>query len=376
MKIAFRAPGQYIQNNGALDELGSHLQRFGSRAMLAATEGSVERYGERILAQSEPEKLMIESFVIGKETTQVEISALVNAFLAAGCDVMVGIGGGKALDTARAAADELNCPLVLIPTVASNDAPCSALSIIHDETGAVLELRQTSRNPDLVLVDTGILMQAPARLLIAGMGDALATWFEAKACRASGAVTLAGAPSSDIALTLAELCYRSLLKYGPGALNAYDTGLINDDFERLVQATIFLSGVGFESGGVAGAHSINDGFSACPEAAHLYHGEIVGFGTLAMLMLQNTDEAVVNEVTGFMKQVGLPMTFTQLGINPTDELLLRVAKIACTQSVMGNMPFPVTEHDVVRAMLKADLVGQSVLAEAPAEAEVPSDNVP
>jgi len=361
LKIAFRAPGRYIQYAGALDDLGSYILDFGSRAMLAATEGSLKRYSSRIQGQCLPDELIIEPYQIGKETTEAEIAALADTFLSDHCRVMIGIGGGKALDTARAAADRVSCPLIIVPTVASNDAPCSALSIIHDDSGAVLELRKTKRNPDLVLVDTSILMEAPVRLLVAGMGDALATWFEAQACHQSGAVTLAGAPSSDIALSMAELCFRSLIHYGPGALHAYEAGLINDDFERLVQANIFLSGVGFESGGVAGAHAINDGFSACEEAAHLYHGEIVGFGTLSMLMLQNADEETRNQVCEFMYQVGLPMTFRQLGIEATDKLLLKVAHIACTQSVMGNMPFVVSEPDVVRAMLKADLIGQQVL---------------
>ena len=369
MNIAFRSPGEYIQRNGALDRLGEMVLRFGRKAVLAGTEGSLQRYSTRILEQCVPEELEIVPVMIGKETTQEEIEALAEAFHEAGGQVMIGIGGGKALDTARAAADSLSCPLILVPTVASNDAPCSALSIIHDENGAVLELRRTTCNPDAVLVDTGILMDAPERLLIAGMGDALATWFEAKACLESGALTLAGAPSSDIAVRLAQMCYESLLKYGARALMAYRAGLVNDDFERLVQATIYLSGVGFESGGVAGAHAINDGFSSCPEAAHLYHGEVVGFGTLAMLMLQNTEEETLKEVTGFMKTVGLPMTFAELGIQPEDELLLRIAHVACTQSVMNNMPFEVTEHDVVRAMLKADIVGQNVLAEQPQETQ-------
>ncbi|MCR5174403.1 MAG: glycerol dehydrogenase [Oscillospiraceae bacterium] len=363
MTIAFRAPGEYQQSSGALDRLGQYVIRFGSKAVLAGTEGSLKRYGGRILEQCRPGELEIRPVAVGKETTQTEIDRLADAFREARSEVMIGLGGGKALDTARAAADILGCPLILVPTVASNDAPCSALSVIHDESGSVLELRRTTRNPDLVLVDTAVLMDAPARLLIAGMGDALATWFEVNACRQAGAETLAGAPPSEIAVCLAQLCYDCLKKYAVGALHAYEAGIVNDDFERLVQATIFLSGVGFESGGVAGAHAINDGFSACPEASHLYHGEIVGFGTLAMLMLQNEAAEVVEEVTSFMKAVGLPMTFEQLNIIPDEALLLRVANVACTQSVMRNMPFPVTEHDVVRALLKADIVGRKALTE-------------
>jgi len=271
----------------------------------------------------------------------------------------VGFGGGKAIDNARAAADILNCPLIIIPTVASNDAPCSALSVIHDENGAVIELRTTKRNPDVVLVDTDIIISAPERLFVAGIGDALATYFEATACSKSGAITLAGAGSSDIALVLSKLCFDTLIQYGVAALHAVRTGIANDAFDKVIQASIYLSGVGFESGGVAAAHAINDGFSSCPEAAHLYHGEIVGFGTLCMLMLEGADNDTVSTVLNFMRDVGLPVSFDQLGIEISDEFLLRVADVACNKSVMSNMPFEVTPADVVRAILKADLIGKS-----------------
>ena len=361
MNIVFRSPGKYIQKAGAINGLPQYIKVFGGSALLTCTSGSKNRHGEKIAAICEHSDCEIETVTIGGETTLKEIDNVIDAYNNGSFDVIIGIGGGKALDTAKAASDVLCCPLIIVPTAASNDAPCSALSVIHDENGAVTELRTTKRNPDVVLVDTNILIDAPERLFVAGMGDALATWFEANACRKSGAVTLAGEQSSDIALTLSKLCYDTLINRGHSALNAVRAGLVNDDFDSVVQASIYLSGVGFESGGVAAAHAINDGFSACAEAAHLYHGEIVAFGVLSMLMLEAADSDTVDTVLNFMLDVGLPVSFKQLRIEPTDELLLRVSNTACTESVMSNMPFKVSPADVVRAMLKADLVGTSRL---------------
>lgn len=358
MDVVLRSPGIYFQKPGAVSYLNKYICMLGSRALLVSTRGSFERYGSAITAVTD-DTYEILSVVVDKETTQSQIDKVVEEYVSLGCDLIIGFGGGKTLDTARAAADVVGCPLIIIPTVASNDAPCSALSIIHDDNGAVLELRTTKRNPDVVLVDTDILIAAPERLFVAGMGDALATYFEAEACSKSGATTLAGAGSSDISRALSKLCFDTLMKYGPSALHAVREGMANDDFDRVVQATIYLSGIGFESGGVAAAHAINDGFSPCPEVAHLYHGEIVGFGTLCMLMLQDSDVEIVNDVLDFMCKVGLPVSFEMLGFEPNDELLLKVADTACTKSVMGNMPFEVTSADVVRAMLKADLLGRS-----------------
>ena len=359
MDIAFRAPGKYVQKAGAINTLPQYIKIFGVSALVVCTNGSYNRFGAKITSICDRSNCTVEPVIVGGETTLKEIESVVDAYNNGDFDVIIGIGGGKALDTARAASDELCCPLIIIPTVASNDAPCSALAVIHDDNGAVIELRKTKRNPDVVLVDTTILIKAPERLFVAGMGDALATWFEASACRKSGAITLAGEKSSDIALALSKLCYDTLISRGHSALNAVRTGLVNYDFDSVVQASIFLSGVGFESGGVAAAHSINDGFSACKEASHLYHGEIVGFGVLSMLMLQSSEQETVDTVLDFMIDVGLPVCFKQLQIEPKEELLLKVANIACSESVMDNMPFAVTPADVVRAMVKADLVGSS-----------------
>ena len=359
MNVVLRSPGIYCQLPGAVKHLEKYIAMFGKKALLVSTIGSFERYGSKLISSND--SFVIDSVIVGKETTQDSIDKVIEFYNDYNSEVIIGFGGGKTLDTARAAADVLNCPLIIIPTVASNDAPCSALSIIHDDFGAVLELRTTKRNPDVVLVDTDILIDAPERLFVAGMGDALATYFEANACKKSGAITLAGAGSSDISLVLSKLCFDTLMSYGTAAIHAVRTGMANDAFDKVIQATIYLSGVGFESGGVAAAHAINDGFSACQEASHLYHGEIVGFGTLSMLMLQNSDMETINQVLDFMCEVGLPVTFNQLGIVPSDELLLKVADTACTKSVMSNMPFEVTPADVIRAMLKADLMGKSKL---------------
>lgn len=357
MDIVLRSPGIYVQQAGAINYLSKYINMLGSKALLVSTLGTYERYGDKVVNTLPADSII--SVIVEKETTLSSIDKVVYSFNEYGADVIIALGGGKAIDTARAAADIVSSHLIVVPTVASNDAPCSALSIIHNDDGSVLELRTTKRNPDVVLVDTDILILAPERLFVAGIGDALATYFEVSACRAAGATTLSGGISSDISLALSKLCFDTLLSYGTSALYAVRAGIVNDDFERVVQASIYLSGVGFESGGVAAAHAINDGFSACPEASHLFHGEIVGFGTLSMLMLEDDDFDTVSNVLKFMCDVGLPITFEDLGISPTDDLLMRIAEIACTKSVMSNMPFKVTPADVVRAMLKADLNGRN-----------------
>jgi glycerol dehydrogenase len=129
--------------------------------------------------------------------------------------VIVGAGGGKALDAARAAADDLSLPMVSCPTAASNDAPCSALSVVYTEDGEFEAYKLVRRNPALVLVDSSAVVQAPARLFSAGMGDALATWFEARTCVAGRVRNMRGGASTTAAAALAELCHRTSSQTAP-----------------------------------------------------------------------------------------------------------------------------------------------------------------
>jgi glycerol dehydrogenase len=116
------------------------------------------------------------------ECSHVEINRLIAILKQHGCRGVVGIGGGKTLDTAKAIGYYQKLPVVVIPTIASTDAPTSALSVIYTEAGEFEEYLIYPKNPDMVVMDTAIIAKAPVRLLVAGMGDALSTWFEAKAC--------------------------------------------------------------------------------------------------------------------------------------------------------------------------------------------------
>src|SRR5262249_8137298 len=194
----------------------------------------------------------------GGECSLAEIERVKKAARQQQAQVIVGAGGGKVLDTARAVAADLDLPVVNCPTVASSDAPCSALSVIYTNEGVFQEYRFYRKNPDLVLVDTQVIAQSPPRLLVAGVGYALATWFEARTCVDGNIRNMRGGASTQSALALAELCYRTLLHDGAEALRAVRTRVVTPAFERLVEANTLLSGLGFESSGLAAAHAVHN----------------------------------------------------------------------------------------------------------------------
>ncbi len=276
----------------------------------------------------------------GGECSHNEINRLRDIAGNAKCTAVLGIGGGKTLDTAKALAHFMNVPVAIAPTIASTDAPCSALSVIYTDEGEFDSYLMLPRNPNMVIVDTQIVAGAPARLLAAGIGDALATWFEARACSRSGATTMAGGKCTQAALALAELCYNTLLEEGEKAMLAAEQHVVTPALERVVEANTYLSGVGFESGGLAAAHAIHNGMTAIPDAHHYYHGEKVAFGTLTQLVLENAPVDEIETVAALCHSVGLPITLAQLDIKGDIPTKMRlVAEAACAEGeTIHNMP--------------------------------------
>ena len=193
------------------------------------------------------------------------------------------------------------------------------------------------RNPDLVLVDTGIIANAPRRLFAAGLGDALSTWFEARACKNSGARTMARGNVSNTGLMMARLCYDLLMEKGRDALAAVERHEVTPALEDVVEATIYLSGLGFENGGLAAAHAVNDGFAQEPQAHGMYHGEKVAFGTLVQLVLEKAPQEELEQVLAFLRDTGLPLTLAQLGVKEIGpETLKKVAEEMCIRDRTGR----------------------------------------
>ena len=358
MATVMKSPSQYVQGPGELGRLGQHAKRLGNAFLVICTDTTRARI-EAVITEglkTADKAVMFCSFK-GKSTKD-EIARVQAEAEAAGCDVIVGAGGGKTIDVAKAVADNMNLPVVIVPTVASNDAPCTGLSVIYNDAGVVIKVQYTKRDPDLVLADSEILAKSPARLFASGIGDALATWFEARACFASGGKTLARGTCPETALMLSKLCYDILMRDGVQAMEDVKKGQTTKAVESVIEASIYLSGVGTESGGLAAAHAINDSLVYVDPIKNMYHGERVAFGVLAQLVLEKAPE--LQDVLRFLKATGLPTTFADMGAkNPTEAELRKVAEAACVPTQFTkNMPFPVSEDDVYNAILEADRLGR------------------
>lgn len=359
------APSKYIQGNGELANIAEYISILGEKALCLISESGLKRVQGILDKSFESKNMTVKYDSFNGECSMTEVNRIIKICDENQLTVLIGIGGGKIIDTIKAVGYYKNLPVVIVPTIAATDAPCSALSVLYTDDGVFEKYLFLKQNPNIVLVDTGIIAKAPVRLLVSGMGDALATYFEARACAKSNAGTCAFGTTTMSAQALAKLCYDTLITEGYKAKLAVEEGVCTQAVEKIVEANTLLSGLGFESGGLAAAHAIHNGLTVLPACHHMYHGEKVAFGTLTQLVLENAPMEEIERVIDFCICVGLPITLKQLGIKEIkSEEIMKVAKAAAAEDeTIHNMPFKVTVEDVYAAILTADKLGRDYVLE-------------
>jgi glycerol dehydrogenase len=360
MKAVLIAPRKYVQGPDVLSEAGALIAAIGKKPLVLWDKKVKSIVGKTLLASLAEAKLKVADVAFAGDSTHAEVDRVAKLAVEAKADVIVGVGGGKALDTAKAAAAKIGSAMITIPTIASNDSPTSSYTVWYDEKGNCLGFESWGRNPDLVLVDTRVIANGPVRAFVAGMGDALATWIEARVCLQTRSANLAGGVSTQAAMALARLGYDILLEYGVEAKRAVEAKVVTPAVEKVVEANVLLSGLGFESGGVATAHMIANCLPSLPECHGLMHGQEVGFGIISQLCLEEDVEVEeIYRIVDFEIAIGLPVTFADLGLAGVKRQRLEgIGKIcAGAGSLCHYHPFKVTSESIVDAMVAADALG-------------------
>lgn len=362
----FASPARYIQGPGALAHLDAELGRLGCQRPVVIHDPVA-------LKVVKPGFLSHARWLeFGGECSDPEIERLVAVAQGGVHDGVVAIGGGKTIDTGKMVASRLEAPLVVVPTIASTDAPTSGLSVIYNHHGEIIEARFHRTHPALVLVDSEVIVRAPTRFLVAGMGDSLATWFEARASAQTGRITFVGGRPLALSLSIAQLCYEITLEHGVAAREAAISGVVTESVERVIEANTLLSGLGFENVGVSAAHAIHNGLARTPAGRQYWHGEKVVVGLVAMLMM-NGDLASLETVVRFCLRVGLPVTLADLGLDSRDDDILNVvAERACDPGdTMTNEPRAIAPADVVSALRGAEAYVRTRFANGSVECLAP-----
>ncbi|MDH3365782.1 MAG: glycerol dehydrogenase [Thermoplasmata archaeon] len=347
-------PSRYVQGAGAIDDIGSFVATLGSKPFVVAGRTSFSEVGARIQASAEAAGSSLVGYVDSvRECTYGKIDGVITESAGVGADVIIGCGGGKAVDTAKAVADKQSLPVITVPTQCATNADQMADAVIFTEDHGFVEDYYLSRPPALVLVDTEVVGFAPIEYLVQGMGDALACGFEKPAYAAAMLADGSGSLAATAALEVNLKCFSTLMAHGVKAKMDSEGGVMSESLEAIIEAIKLMSGFGFGGGGCAAAHAVHNGLTIVPGALKK-HGEIVAFGTIVQMILEKRPAEELERVVSWCKEIGLPTRTAELG-DIDRSLLPEAAEKSCDPTdTMSNMPFVVTPEMVLEAMGRAD----------------------
>ncbi|CAB9517818.1 Glycerol dehydrogenase [Seminavis robusta] len=367
----FSSPERYVQGRNATHQLGNEMKKLAMKGpvVVVTTATPKKLLGEAWTTSLKDAGYEHTELLFGGTCTAAEAQRIADHAVTQNAKTLVAFGGGQIIDAVRAAVglvgDGSVCEFVSCPTVASTDAPCSALCVMYHEDHSFHEYRFMCRHPTLVLVDTTAVAKSPVRMLVGGLGDALATYYEARTVHEAHADNFLGGKQTETAIALSKLCCDILLEDGPAAVESLYCQAVTPALERVVEANTLLSGLGFESGGLCVAHSVHNGLTSQKETATYTHGQKVAFGILTQLILEGRPREELDTVLEFNHKVGLPLVLSGLGVDVSSEKA--VCEIAERSLAPGesahNEPFEVTVDMMVDAIRAADQAGAKFLKE-------------
>jgi len=311
---AFGSPARYYQGAGLLDQIGEFAEPLGTKAALVTDQDVAKIIGDRVEKSLYDKGISLTLAPFKGELTETNVGRLCAILEADKPDFIIAAGGGKGVDFGKAVAHRLNLNLMTVPTAASTDAPTSKIYVLYDDAHLITGVSHLRRNPDTVLIDTQILASAPPMLLRFGLGDAIAKRFEARQCSQVDGKNMFGHKPTITALAIAEKCYSVLRADAQAALNCAGSGQPTSAFENVVEATILMAGLGFESGGLSIAHALTRGLPLIPGLETAPHGFLISYGLMVQLKMETQSGKDHGELWDWLPKLGLPRNLEELGV--------------------------------------------------------------
>ncbi|MGC8713998.1 MAG: iron-containing alcohol dehydrogenase family protein [Leptodesmis sp.] len=348
------APARVIRGQGIVSETGAEMARLGRRPLIVGGDRTLAVVQPHLIPVLKSHKLQVKQASYGADCSESSLTALQQSVQAHQADLIIGIGGGKALDAAKLLAYQCDLPIATIPTSAATCAAWTALSNIYSEQGAFLYDVPLPKCPDLLVLDYNLIATAPRRTLVAGIGDAIAKWYEASVSSGHSHQSLIVA-----AVQQARVLRDILLQKSVTALE-HPGG---EDWRSVVDAAVLLAGV---IGGLGGAqcrtvaaHAVHNGLTHLPASHGQLHGEKVAYGILVQLRLEELVQGnqlaatARQQLLKFYSEIGLPQSLHDLGLSTiTVNDLQYAAEVACSEkSDIHHLPFPVEPTQLMAAMV-------------------------
>jgi glycerol dehydrogenase-like iron-containing ADH family enzyme len=348
------APAQVVRGAGILSQMGEMIARLGQRPLMVGGDRTLSLVQPLLQPTLVQHSLQLAQASYGADCSEASLTQLHQAIANHQADVVIGIGGGKALDAAKLLAYQCHLPIVTIPTSAATCAAWTALSNVYSDEGAFLYDVGLLKCPDLLILDYDLVRSAPQRMLVAGIGDALAKWYEASVSSGHSDQTLIVA-----AVQQARVLRDILFQKAVSALQSPGSAV----WQQVVDASVLMAGVIGGMGGAqcrtVAAHAVHNGLTHLLQSHHTLHGEKVAYGILVQLRLEEMIQGSLlaatarQQLLSFYGEIGLPQSLADLGLlDVTLADLQRSAEIACRPgSDLHHLPFEVTPTQLMAAMV-------------------------
>lgn len=343
-------PSLYLQGKGAIFHLGQKARPFGDKAFVAGGRTALSVAGERIRRSLDSNGIEVVGWKDNiRDCTHGTINRLVDECKHCKGHFVVGVGGGKAIDTAKAVAWKLKVPAMSIGTQCATNADASAESVVYTEDHRYLEAILLPRSPVLVIEDTEIISKAPVEYMVRGMGDALATKFETEAFTKARLRRPTGEVPTTPALALADACFNGLMEHGVKAVTDLRNGIHSLDVDDVIEAVKLSSAMAFENSGCALAHALHNGLAKTGQVKG-EHGEIVAYATIVQMVFERRPADEARMISEWCAKLGLPTSLKQLG-DPSKAALRQAAEWACEKDPDSrNMPERMKANDLLEAI--------------------------
>lgn len=303
--------------------LGNKVVLVGGKTALSKAEGPIRE------ALKDSDLEILDTVWYGGDATYENGNKLIANPSIQEADIIFGVGGGRALDTCKYVATELDKPLFNFPTVGSNCASVTAICVFYNEDGSF----KNYYYPNLAehsFINTKIIADSPEELLWAGIGDALSK--EVEAVYSSQGQDLAHTPSMGIALS--HVCTEPLLKYGKQAIEDIRNKEAGEALEQVVLDIIVSTGLVSNMVSNMPEYYYNSSLAHCvyyastvtEKGVHHLHGEVVSLGVLCQLLFMGETE-MLDKIMDFNSSIGLPVCFDDIEVSPDEfEKMLDMAE--------------------------------------------------
>ncbi|PZO38344.1 MAG: oxidoreductase [Pseudanabaena frigida] len=343
------APAQLLRGNGILALLPQYLSRYGHKALIIAGK-TANQVTAGYLSNTDLEIIHAEAIA---DCSDKNLAMLRHLVQQENPHVIVGIGGGKVLDTAKLIAHQSNLPIVTVPTTGATCAAWTALSNVYDEDGAFSYDVTLDRCPNMTIVDYDVIATAPKRTLVSGIGDAIAKWYESSVSSGSSEKTMVIAAVQE-ARILRDILFQ---KSAEAIANPNSSAWC-----EVVDASVCLAGaiggIGGASCRTVAAHAVHNALTHLHQTHGTLHGEKVAYGILVQLRLEEFQGNQLaassrHQLLKFYQEIGLPRSLADLGLSQvTLAELEQIAEIACQpNSDIHRLPFSVSPSQVLAAMV-------------------------